>query len=102
MNKIFILGHEITMEKKRVASGRWAVLYVSSDSCSKISLRCIFSFYEDALACFSKRCNYLDTAYDGYQYVALLYDWGDGCGFTPIAWRDNLGRAWDMEDIVDG
>lgn len=90
------------MEKKRVARKRWAVLYVHSDSGRKFSSRRIFSSYEDALTCFSKACNYLDSAYDGYEYVAMLADWGVGCGFTPLSWRDNLGCAWDIEDSVNG
>lgn len=42
MNKIFILGHEITMELERIAVKRWAVLYCHSDVGNKFSQCRIF------------------------------------------------------------
>lgn len=102
MNKIFILGHKITMEKKHVVTQRWAVLYSHSDAGDNFSRKRIFVEYEIALMCFNRGCNFIDTDFDGYNYVALLWDCGDSVGFRPVAWRDNLGCSWDMEDYVDG
>lgn len=90
------------MELERIAVKRWAVLYCHSDVGNKFSQCRIFSDYKLALACFNRGCNYIDSDYDGYNYVALLWDLGDCFGFRPVAWRDNLGCAWDIEDIVDG
>lgn len=90
------------MELERVVVKRWAVLYVHSDSGNKFLVRRIFRDYKLAIACFNRCCNYIDSDYDGYNYVALLWDVGDSVGFRPIFWRDNLGCAWDLEDSVNG
>lgn len=107
LNKIFILGRKITMSEihvaiERVVVKRWAVLYCHSTSNSKFSRREIFLDYKHAIMCFNRGCNYIDTDYDGYNYVALLWYCVDSVGFRPVAFRDNLGCAWDMEDTVDG
>lgn len=102
MNKIFILGREITMELERIVVRKWAVLYSHSDSGGNFSRRRIFDDYKLAIMCFNRGCNYIDTDYDGYNYVALFRDCGDSVGFRPIAWRDNLGCAWDIEENADG
>lgn len=90
------------MELERIVVKRWAVLYSHSDAGSKFSQRRIFNDYKLAIACFTRGCNYMDTDYDGYNYVALLWDCGDCVGFRPVAWRDNLGCSWDIDDTVDG
>lgn len=90
------------MKLERIVVRRWAVLYSHSDSGGNFSRRKIFKDYELAIKCFNRGCNYVDTDYDGYNYVALLWDCGDSCGFRLVAWRDNLGCAWDIEDYADG
>lgn len=90
------------MELERIVVKRWAVLYSHSDSVRKHLVSRVFEDYKLAIECFNRGCNYIDSDYDGYNYVALLWDCGDGDGFNPIAWRDNLGCAWDIEDFVDG
>lgn len=85
------------MKPEHVVVKKWAVLYTHSDSVIEFSMRRIFSDYESALMCFNRGCNFNDNDYDGYNYVALLFDSGDCVGFRQIAWRDNLGSAWDIE-----
>lgn len=90
-----MLGNHVVKE-------RWAVLYCHSTSNSKFSSRRIFKNYGLALELFSRGCNFIDADYDGYNYVALLWDDGEDLGFRPISWRDNLGCAWDLENYSDG
>lgn len=87
------------MSENRVVVQRWAVMYVHSTSDSKFSQRRIFKNYGPAIEMFARGTNYIDKDYDGYNYVALLWDDGGEVGFRPIAWRDNLGCAWDIEDL---
>ena len=90
------------MSKNLIVAKRWAVLYSHSDSGSKYSKRRVFMDYESALKCFNRGCNFIDSDYDGYNYVALLWSISDSVGYIPVACRDNLGCSWDIEEYADG
>lgn len=87
MNKIFILGRNITMSKKD-----YAILYCNRQGANMFSVKRSYVRRTDAMKKFQKGVKFLEEDYDGYSYVALMH---------RVKLTRNEVEVWKMEAFAD-